>query len=204
MKNANTSLSGLSSRSISVRDITTTENNTIPRTKTLRDDARKGFTLVELLVVVLIIGILSAVALPQYQKSVTKSRFAEAISNMNSLWKGCMLYGLESGRQDCGFMEYEFVDLDIAIQGTASKHEWPSPDVTMIDTRYFTYSPVSPGGYPVAYYNPQHVGPLSHASACLFVDEKGQIGCDYLNDEGEQICKTSGVPVAGGDVGWCW
>ncbi len=55
-----------------------------------------GFTLIELLVVVLIIGILSAVALPQYQKTVLKSRTAEAWSNLSALKKAREVYCLEN------------------------------------------------------------------------------------------------------------
>ncbi|MDP1708619.1 MAG: type IV pilin protein [Gammaproteobacteria bacterium] len=44
-----------------------------------------GFTLVELMIVVAIIGILAAIAYPSYQDSVRKSRRAQAITDMYSI-----------------------------------------------------------------------------------------------------------------------
>lgn len=164
----------------------------------------RGFTLIELLVVVLIIGILAAVAVPQYQKAVTKARFAEAVTNMSTLWKACEVYGLQHGMPDCELFEegQSLDDFDIEITGTKSTLGGNS----CIDTQYFRYTWPSAGGLPVAYYNPQHYegDDIGEFSACLFVNEAGEIGCTYSSDEGEKICKASGVPVYPDEDYWCW
>ena len=98
----------------------------------------KGFTLLELLVVVLIIGILAAIPQPQYKKSDEKARMSEAVLLVRQIAEMHQLYYLVNGE----YLRPNDIDkLDITIPGTKIQ----TGDRRLLTT-YFLYSPNASGG----------------------------------------------------------
>ena len=97
-----------------------------------------GFTLLEVLVVVLIIGILTSIALPQYTKSVEKARAAQALQAVAQLRDAQIIFRDTYGRW-ATLEDLDLLDLSFPSVGTDFDNR---PKLN----KYFCYTPM--GGNP--------------------------------------------------------
>lgn len=117
---------------------------------------KKGFTLVELLAVVLIIAILTAVGLPQYRKVVQKARAAEAEAMLRSIYDSSERLAGEFGYRSYdkliaakGVSGYAFGRLDMFDSSNLPSGCSLSSDKTTLQCTRFNYK-ISVNGYVAA------------------------------------------------------
>ncbi len=153
---------------------------------------KRAFTLIELLVVVLIIGILAAVALPQYNKAVLKSRLAEGQVLLRAYIQAQQAYYLAHGEYATNNIG---LDLDFhwggwgywTYNGNGMEDETDVPEIgvgTLDLSEYvaFSYYPTTgrfacvtdPGNTICQLFN-------TTQGTCLSLDLTDQMECWYFN-----------------------
>ena len=68
----------------------------------LRKRLQKGFTLIELMIVVAIIGILAAIAIPNFMKFQARAKQSEAKANLKGMFTASKSRFAEDGSLNCG------------------------------------------------------------------------------------------------------
>lgn len=117
-------------------------------------ESRKGFTLIELMVVILIVGILAAVAIPLMRGRVDAAKWTEGKSMLGTLATSIRAYAAEKDiAGNYGAAAPTLVELGFAagdLQGTyfaAANYTWTSTfDILVSPPLTFTITATAPAG----------------------------------------------------------
>ncbi len=159
---------------------------------------KKGFTLLELLVVVLIIGILASIALPQYTRAVEKAKLSEALTTLKSIENS--LYRLMYENDDTEDMDITFDMLDIELpnqlpdQYTTDNFEYIIFGDGISNNNFTSVEAIrTNGSYGLTeLYNVNGNGKTQSLYYCYtYNTQVGEYICDMLRNQGWWYCEST-------------
>lgn len=141
---------------------------------------KKGFTLIELMIVVAIIGILAAIAIPNFMRFQAKSKQAEAKTNLGAIGTTAESWRTEEDT----YVVTVITDLGWAPQGTQRYSYWYAVGATSTIFPGGTYSggAVDQTGLCTRSTTPANVT-VAAAQATFLAGAKGEIDNDVTCDE---------------------
>lgn len=95
------------------------------------DKNRAGFTLLELLVVVVIIGILAAIALPQYKKVVDRAKLTKVRPLIDAILKSQEIYFISHGKYALDLSDLDIDVTNNCIWGGSKNHQIWCPGMVL-------------------------------------------------------------------------
>ena len=100
----------------------------------MKANLQKGFTLIELMIVVAIIGILAAIAIPQYQNYIARSQVARVMgetSAVKTAIETCLLDGKTAAECFIGFTNSNLLGTAAASEKTAATYATKTNGLTV-------------------------------------------------------------------------
>lgn len=142
--------------------------------------AKKGFTLIEVMIVIVIIAIITAILMPHYDQAIEKTKVSEALLVTRAIADANRMYNLKNG-------DYtdDMDNLDIQIPGKEG-----FLDDKNKESRLFSYT-AGNGGEQESIATADRL-PADTFYTLIIYNKRNGVGCKYFSEKGKKFCASLG------------